>query len=208
MIHDVPTWHWKHDSAPRFFSRIQPTPIEWEKWGKYQSLSKSSFRQSDFQLFLRIFCKVSSFLSWSHTFSMWPLCHQSEIVVLLKPHFFPKRGRFLGGFVSKKQREAILLLMVQKSGYPVEVGSWNPIIYKVLYIPGRAGFPSTVFGPQNSESSFSQLIPTDFLQGTAGYIPTIAQWHHRLLRVLRADPRLIDLLHSFPFTSFKDGNRI
>ena len=28
---------------------------------------------------------------------------------------------------------------------PVEVGSWNPIIYRVLYIPGGAGFfPSTV----------------------------------------------------------------
>ena len=32
------------------------------------------------------------------------------------------------------------LLMVQKSSQPDEVGSWNPIIYKVLYIPGGTGF--------------------------------------------------------------------
>ena len=38
--------------------------------------------------------------------------------------------------------------MVQNSSEPVEVGSWNPIIYKVFYISGGVGFqPSTVGCP-------------------------------------------------------------
>ena len=145
---------------------------------------------------------------------MRPLCHQSEIVVILKPQFFPNRRRFL--VLNPRSNEGAFIHKSPRS-YPTVDGKnlanqvrlvVYPIIYKVLYIPGRAGFPSTVFCPQNSESSFSQLIPRDFLQGTAGYIPTIAQWHHHLLRVLRADPRLVDLLHYFPFISFKDGNII
>ena len=38
------------------------------------------------------------------------------------------------------------MLMEEIVRSPVEVGSWNPTIYKVFYIPGGAGFlPSTVW---------------------------------------------------------------
>ena len=34
----------------------------------------------------------------------------------------------------------VILLMAEIRRSPVEIGSWHPIIYRVLYIPGGAGF--------------------------------------------------------------------
>ena len=60
--------------------------------------------------------------------------HQRQILA-----FFPKKQ---GSWVMN----LLLLLMAEIRRSPVEVGSWNPIIYRVLdYIPGGARFqPSTV----------------------------------------------------------------
>ena len=51
-------------------------------------------------------------------------------------------GRFLGGsilkfagFASNLDKVSVLLLMVLKSGEPLEVGSWNPIIFQGFVHP-------------------------------------------------------------------------
>ena len=50
----------------------------------------------------------------------------------------------------------IVLLMVQKSGYPVEVGSLSHYLRRVSYIPGGAGFlPSTVVQIKQTRASKS-----------------------------------------------------
>ena len=55
------------------------------------------------------------------------------------------RGRNFSDWWQSNVKKLDLLLMEGKNSAPVDIGRY-PIIYKVLYIPGGAGFlPSTVF---------------------------------------------------------------
>ena len=46
----------------------------------------------------------------------------------------------IGVWISSFWSYLIILLMVQKSGEPVDIWVVYPTIYRVLYIPGGAGF--------------------------------------------------------------------
>ena len=89
-------------------------------------------------------------------------------------------------------------LMVLKSGInsQVEVGSGNPIIYRVSYIPGGAGFqPSTVVGSWTTHYLQGFLVPSlvvgnGISEPSTVWIPKIAGvivWHQpkRFYRIFR-----------------------
>ena len=79
--------------------------------------------------------------------SLWRICFFTRVV--WSPMFTPYLGKwssfFRQSFSVAPPLATWYYLMEEIRRSPVEVGSWNPIIYRVLYIPGGAGFrPSTV----------------------------------------------------------------
>ena len=84
---------------------------------------------------------------WFLINSLWRICFFTRVV--WSPMFTPYLGKwssfFRQSFSVAPPLATWYYFMEEIRRSPVEVGSWNPIIYRVLYIPGGAGFrPSTV----------------------------------------------------------------